>query len=941
MKKNISYCLFAALLLICVLLASCNVQGGEVTTDRVIESDPITDAPETTADVTEEITEEITESETTEEATVTEAPETTIECIIPDVPVNIYTPDGKTQTVIIKEGSSISSAVFELVELPEGGNGVRIDHKGWEYSLTKDGERETYDFAEPPVVTLDGIHIYPVLEYSYLVFFGSGEGYFPEGVDTEFFVKAGEQIDPEVLLTRNPSKPEDSEYSYEFIGFSINGADAVSFPITATESVSFTAVYEKTKIAYSLLIHTEYGELIGGGKTKFVSGTQAEVEAVLDAYYSYKPADVYVGNSRYVFKEFEHTREGREWTLELVWERQILNYTVSLDRADGGAPELVSVADGGKIVLPIIEQREDKERHYTFVGWRDENGYLYNGGYELTVSGNASFKAEFAPGARKVYTVVFETPVGRFENGACEMLITGYYGDPLIPPVISAESLIYGEVVYSFTAWDKEVPATFTENEIFSAIFTTPEKVYFLDFYVDGELILRVRHYAGAKLEAPVRPDFTLDRIFSGWSEIPEVMPEENVRIDATTRLARVIYMLDGEEILADTAKVGSLVTLAAPAQKQGYTVSGWTTSDINMMEGNSFIMPEHDVVFSAVSTPNHHTVTYIIDGVTVYTDSVHFGDVYTVRGIEVRTGHDFTGWTSQSGAFEGEGSVIVIPDRDVIFTASFTPCLYSVNYYLDGKLLYSDNYFYGDSVNLRADEYLEGCSFSWSSAGVNVSLGVFTMPACDVDIYGAFSDGDNKIVFIVDGAPYGSIGVTSGQLVDLHLMPTKQGYTFTGWSCDEVDVSEGEFIMPEGDIVLRGSFIPNTYDVIFLDTVSGEVIGTSYLDYGASFSLGDRIYCIEGKVSSGWVLLYGDTLMNGENYIMPDSEVIFGIVWDDCLTIMIDEDYWVPYFALLEEDFDGFRYDEATKTLYVTDQAAVFAGESEGVAVVIEYVTE
>ena len=937
MKKNISYCLFAALLIICVLLASCAREGGEITTDPITESVPITEAPETTT----EVTEEITEAETTEAETETEIPETTVIPEIYEAYVYFYAADGEVVKVTVKPDTTLPSSVFESIEIPEGGNGVKIKHKGWEYSLTKDGERKAYDFAEPPAVTLEGLHIYPVLEYSYLVFFGSGEGYFPEGVDTEFFVKAGEPIDPEVLLTRNPSKPEDSEYSYEFIGFSLNGTDTVNFPIVAAEPMSFTAIFDKTRVEYTMIIHTEYGELIGGGKTNYVSGTQAEVEAVLDAYYSYKPADVYVGNSRYVFKEFEHTREGREWTLELVWERQILNYTVSLDCADGGAPELVSVADGGKIVLPIIEQREDKERHYTFVGWRDENGYLYNGGYELTVSGNASFKAEFAPGARKVYTVVFETPVGRFENGACEMLITGYYGDPLIPPVISAESLIFGEVVYSFAGWDKEVPATFEENEIFSAIFTTPEKVYFLDFYVDDELILRVRHYAGAKLEAPERPDFTLDRIFSGWSEIPEFMPEEDVRIYATTRLARIVYMLDGEELLTDYSTVGRLVTLAAPAQKQGYTVSGWTTSDISLVEGNSFIMPEHDVVFSAVSTPNHHTVTYIIDGVVLYTDSVHYGDIYTVRGIEVKMGFDFTGWTSQSGAFDGEGSVIVIPDRDVVFLASFTPCLYSVNYYLDGSLIYSDYYFYGDTVTLRPDEYQEGCSFTWNSAAVNLSGGSFMMPACGVDIYGAFSDGDNKIIFIVDGAPYGSIGVTAGQRVDLRLMPTKQGYSFTGWSCDEVDVSEGEFIMPEGDIVLRGSFIPNAYDVIFLDTVSGKVIGTSYLDYGASFSLGDRIYCIEGKVSSGWVLIYGDVLRKGDHYIMPDSEVVFGIVWETCLTVMTDDGEWAPYFLLLEEDFAGYRYDEATKTLYLTSPASVFAGESEGVTVVLEYVNE
>ena len=935
MKKNILPHLLLLILFVGVLLASCTPQGGEVTTDPLTVSDPITDAPETTR----ESTEELTEAETTEESTVTEAPETTVECIIPDVPVNIHTPDGKTQTVIIKEGSSLSSAVFELVELPVSGNGVKVEHKGWEYSLSADGERKAYDFAAPPVATLDGLHIYPVLEYSYLVSFSAGEGAFPEGAVTEFYFKAGDKVDLSDLPLRMPSKAEDGEYTYPLLGFSLDGASTVDFPITVEDHpLNLTALYGKEKIEYTLIIHTEYGELIGGGRTNTVIGTKAELEAVIESYSAYRPADIYIGSSHYIFKEIKTTREGREWTLELLWDREILQYIVSLDRADGSSPEKISVEAGEKFILPEEKRREDEVRYYDFVGWRDENGHLYNGGYELTVRADAYFTAEFVPGEKKLYTVVFKTKVGTFDNGSAEVTLTGYYGDPLLPPTI--EKHVFGEVVYSFFKWDGDVPAAFGENNSYTAIYTTPHPVYFIDFYVDGELYMSVPHYAGTVLEAPERPEFTKKKIFSGWI-LPETMPAERLAVEATTREAKVIYMLDGEVILENSASVGSLVTLAAPAQKLGYTVSGWSTSDINVIEGNSFTMPEHDVCFSASSTPNHYTVTYIIDGVTVYTDSVSYGDVYTVRGIEVRTGYDFTGWQSASGVFEGEGSVIVIPDRNVIFTSSFTPCTYYVNYYLDGELLYRDEYLYGAEVLLREDEYQEGCSFFWSSAGVNISRGSFKMPACDIDIYGAFSDGDNKIIFIVDGAPYGSIGVTAGQMVDLSLMPTKQGYMFTGWTCDEIDVSEGEFIMPEGDIVLRGSFIPNAYDVLFLDTVSGEIIGSSYLDYGASFSLGDKVYCIEGKVSSGWVLLYGDVVTDGDKYIMPDSEVVFGIVWDDCLTIMVEEDYWVPYYDHLEYECEKCRFDEATGTLYISDPSVKVAGNTDGITVVFEYVTE
>ena len=171
-------------------------------------------------------------------------------------------------------------------------------------------------------------------------------------------------------------------------------------------------------------------------------------------------------------------------------------------------------------------------------------------------------------------------------------------------------------------------------------------------------------------------------------------------------------------------------------------------------------------------------------------------------------------------------------------------------------------------ALRVRPNEEQTGCTFAWSSAGVDITSGIFIMPAGDVDIYGAFSAGDNTMIFMIDGKEYGRIGAVSGQTVDLGMMPTKYGHTFSGWTCDEIDVSEGVFKMPEGDIVLRGSFVPNAHDIFFIDIASDVIINTSHLDYSARFSLVDRIYTAPGKVSDGWILLAGHALLDGDEYI-------------------------------------------------------------------------
>ncbi len=928
-----SICLLICLLCLCVLLVSCTPGGSDVTTDHETLPTPESSTlpPETTAAETDDVT---TEEVTTEPYETTETTETTE---IPEVAVLVsYRDIAKFYTV--KVGETLPTAALEAFEIPTETETVKVDFKGWEYSAA-DGVKKPYDINDPPAVGADGMSVYPVIEFSYLVSFSAGEGKFPEGTKTSFFVKEG-IIKISELLTAMPLKPDDNEYSYPFIGFIVGDQQLVTDDaITIISPMEFTAEYGKEELIYTVIARTEHGDLPSGGKTYLFEGNYSEAENYVASFDSFSPEDVYFDDAVYSFSGVSLNKEGREWTLELIWTSTDIRYTITFDYGDGQESVLSHISADGKAILPTGDRLEDKERYYDFVGWRDMNGMLYNGGYEITVNGDMFFTAEYLPGELKIYTVIFDTEIGVFGNGSPVIVLTGHYGEPILPPSPPELSeLTFGEVVYEFVGWGGMIPETFAEDLSYTAVYRTSSPVYYLNFYINGEHYLSVPHYAQTPLIPPERPESTKGMVFSGWIGMPDVMPEGDTDIHAEARHPNVIYMLDGEVLSSTEAKAGTLVTIAAPAQRYGHTVSGWSTEDIEGLADGGFTMPERDVVFSASSSPNPHTVKYIIDGSEIYTDSVFFGDIYTVRGIEVVEGYEFTGWKLQSSSADTESGMLTISDADIVFVGSFEKCSYSVNYYLDGILIYSDMYFYGDTVALRPNEEQAGCTFKWNSAGADIASGSFSMPAGDVDIYGAFSAGDNSIVFMIDGKDYGSIGVSAGQYVDLGLLPTRFGYTFSGWSCDEVDVSEGRFIMPEGDILLRGSFIPNAHDILFIDMATDIIINASHLDYGASFSLGDRLFCKEGKLSDGWILLAGNAVKDGDKYIMPDSDVIFGIVWVDCLTVEIDEDYHIPYYALLYDEYGGCRYDEESKTVYISDPSIKVAGESEGITVVYEY---
>ncbi len=61
------------------------------------------------------------------------------------------------------------------------------------------------------------------------------------------------------------------------------------------------------------------------------------------------------------------------------------------------------------------------------------------------------------------------------------------------------------------------------------------------------------------------------------------------------------------------------------------------------------------------------------------------------------------------------------------------------------------------------------------------------------------------------------SMSYASGGLVDVASDLYFEGYTFNGWSSDDVTITNGKFEMPNSDVVIKGSFTPiSSYDVSY-----------------------------------------------------------------------------------------------------------------------------
>ena len=116
-------------------------------------------------------------------------------------------------------------------------------------------------------------------------------------------------------------------------------------------------------------------------------------------------------------------------------------------------------------------------------------------------------------------------------------------------------------------------------------------------------------------------------------------------------------------------------------------------------------------------------------------------------------------------------------------------------------------------------------------------------MPAHDVTITGSFVINKYKLTYEVDGVEYKSSEVEYGSAITSEAAPTKEGYTFSGWS-------EIPSTMPAYDVTITGSFVVNQYVVTYM--IGDEIYLTESVDYGSTITP-PSVPTREGFVFSGW----------------------------------------------------------------------------------------
>ena len=531
----------------------------------------------------------------------------------------------------------------------------------------------------------------------------------------------------------------------------------------------------------------------------------------------------------------------------------INTYTLSFNTNGGTAVSNITAAYAIPVTAPVTTRTG-----YTFVKWTGDDGSDFP---SVMPAKNIEFTASWTANS---YSVVFDAnggtgttaPVNAVYDSEATLTANGFervgyhfagwntaangsgtsYADKAVVKNLASEN---GAVVKLYAVW---------EANTYTVIYKADGKEVGRQTYKFGEAIKPITD--------PVKEGYT----FKGWKEsLPAVMPANDITVEAVFEINsyKLIYMVDGTEYGTETVEFGAAVTAIPEPAKTGYTFSGWK----NVPD----TMPAHDVTVTGTFTVNTYKLTYIVDGKEYKSYDVAFGAAVTPEAAPAKQGYTFVGWTPELPGtmpandvtvtakwtansdtkvtliYEFEGldgkyaeknraektgttdTEYTVADADKVGFEGFTlnesasvlsgtvkadgslelvlrydRNTYTLTYEVDGEQYgEKQTHKFGSAVTMLEEPTKEGYTFSgWDKA-------LTEMPASDVTVKGTFGVNTYKLTYVIDGEEYRSYDVAYGTAITPEAVPTKEGYTFSGWS-------EIPGTMPANDVTVTANWIAN-----------------------------------------------------------------------------------------------------------------------------------
>ncbi|MCL1875212.1 MAG: InlB B-repeat-containing protein [Synergistaceae bacterium] len=341
----------------------------------------------------------------------------------------------------------------------------------------------------------------------------------------------------------------------------------------------------------------------------------------------------------------------------------------------------------------------------------------------------------------------------------------------------------------------------------------------------------------------PVRTGYT----FIGWDEdFSNITDELYVSAMYEINKYTVIFMSDGVEFNRQKVEHGNAAVDPGIPAKEGYAFTGWDTSFTNIT-GDLTVTAQYEI--------NKYTVIFMSDSVEFNRQTVEHGNAAVDPGIPAKTGYAFTGWDTSFTNITG----------DLTVTAQYEINKYTVIFMSDGVEFSRQTVEHGSAATNPGVPTKEGYTFTGWSADFSYITGDLTVTAL-------FGGNTYTVVFMSDGVEFNRQTVEHGNAAVDPGIPAKTGYTFTGWDTSFTNIT--------GDLTVTAQYEINKYTVIFMS--DGVEFSRQTVEHGSA-ATNPGAPTKEGYTFTGWSAdfsyITGDltvtALYESETSFVPVTDII------------------------------------------------------------------
>jgi len=264
------------------------------------------------------------------------------------------------------------------------------------------------------------------------------------------------------------------------------------------------------------------------------------------------------------------------------------------------------------------------------------------------------------------------------------------------------------------------------------------------------------------------------------------------------------------------TVTAGGTYGTLPDAVLDGYNFLGWFTDT----DGGVKITPEtsvtitDDQILYAQWTTHDYTITYNLDEGTNSPDNPA---TYTINSPDIhltdpaRDGYSFDGWTSDTITTPTKDAPIPSGSTgDLEFTAHWTAKTYTVTFDANGGTVTPDSgsVIYDQPYGTLPTPSLSGYDsqgwFTDKTAGTEITSDTTVKITDDQTLYVHWASHPYTITYNLDGGTNDSANLATYTIEspDIHLVaPTKDGYTFDGWTSTGNLTPETDVTIPHGSV--------------------------------------------------------------------------------------------------------------------------------------------